>query len=425
MNDQPVFIHSLFRAGSTYLFKVFRRSPDGYWCYQEPLHEGPLAGIKDPELLLSFDVSAGKSLRHPTLTTGYYQELYDVFGAWRGVLTKEALFDDAFRDDGRDASIPFFRALIDAARGVPVIQECRTSWRIKGLKQALGGLHLYLWRDPWDQWWSCQINDYFDAAVMLIINARDHPRAVAHFREEIGFQALEDEEISRQLAHLAACPLSPSVRYQAFYLLWCLGLQEGRLFADLLLSIDGLSDDPTYRNEVMRRLETLGLGGLDLSDCRIPQTVYGAEDREFFLIQEEKVHEILIQSGWSREDLSGLLTLREKQAPRLRRWLPETEREIDLARDAERARSLARRFSGRDADGRNMAREQARLLQEEYAALQERNRDLELAVRHHQESSAAARGELEAVYRSRSWRITRPLRTVLKLVNRAKTARKE
>jgi len=82
-------------------------------------------------------------------------------------------------------------------------------------------------------------------------------------------------------------------------------------------------------------------------------------------------------------------------------------------------------FSGRDADGRNMAREQARLLQEEYAALQERHRDLELAVRHRQESSASARGELEAVYRSRAWRITRPLRTVLKLVNRAKTARKE
>jgi hypothetical protein len=39
MSAGPIFVHSLFRSGSTYLFEVFRRSPDGYWCYQEPLNE--------------------------------------------------------------------------------------------------------------------------------------------------------------------------------------------------------------------------------------------------------------------------------------------------------------------------------------------------------------------------------------------------
>ncbi len=121
MNARPVFIHSLFRSGSTYLYHVFRRSSGGYWCYQEPLHEAPLAAIHDPGILLSFDVNASEALRHPRLTKAYYQELYDVFGVWRDVLTKEAIYDHAFRDDGQDGSIPFFRALIGAAKGIPVI----------------------------------------------------------------------------------------------------------------------------------------------------------------------------------------------------------------------------------------------------------------------------------------------------------------
>ena len=48
MNATPIFIHSLFRSGSTYLFKLCRSSPAGYWCYQEPLHEAVLAANEDP-----------------------------------------------------------------------------------------------------------------------------------------------------------------------------------------------------------------------------------------------------------------------------------------------------------------------------------------------------------------------------------------
>lgn len=316
MKPSTVFVHSLFRSGSTYLFGVFRRSGAGYWCYQEPLHEAPLHAKVCPEALLHYDTKGSIDLRHPRLDRPYYQELYDVFEAWRDVLAKEAIYDRCFVCDETDAAVSFFRALIDAATGVPVIQECRTSWRIRGLKRALGGAHIFLWRNPWDQWWSYQINDYFDAATMLFINAREHPQAIAEFRNEIGFQNFHAEHIEDELAHFASWPEPPHVRYQAFYILWCFALQEGRSYADKLVNIDRLSEDHTYRETIAQHFYSMGMRQLDFSDCRTPQAAYGAQDIAFFREQEDKVHDILLRSGWSRNQLDSLTNLREQYRPR-------------------------------------------------------------------------------------------------------------
>ena len=35
----PIFVHSVFRSGSVYIFNVFRRSKYKYYSLQEPLHE--------------------------------------------------------------------------------------------------------------------------------------------------------------------------------------------------------------------------------------------------------------------------------------------------------------------------------------------------------------------------------------------------
>ena len=254
----------------------------------------------------------------------------------------------------------------------------------------------------------------------MIINAGEHPPAIALFRNEIGFQEYQCEQMSDQFAFFAAQPLPPQTSYQAFYLLWCLGLQEGRLYADQLLSVDRLSDDRAYRLDMLQRLEMMGLRDLDLSDCRIPQAVYGQEDQEFFLAQEEKIHELLLRGGWTREDLSALIALRQEHAPRCRRWAPEREEEIKLARDAERARSLARRFSARDAAFRKTAREHAQELKAEKDAIKGRYGELEVAARQLREEVAAANRELQAISGSRSWRITGPLRKVMDMVRRTK-----
>ncbi len=63
--NQPVFIHSLFRAGSTYIFKLFRESPAGYTAYQEPLHEVLIFAAKEPINLCHLTHTSPSLLLHP------------------------------------------------------------------------------------------------------------------------------------------------------------------------------------------------------------------------------------------------------------------------------------------------------------------------------------------------------------------------
>lgn len=51
------------------------------------------------------------------------------------------------------------------------------------LKQQYSSVHIYLWRNPWDQRWSYQINDCFDTATHAIINAYNPPQIIALLRE--------------------------------------------------------------------------------------------------------------------------------------------------------------------------------------------------------------------------------------------------
>ena len=78
MKGKPVFIHSLFRSGSTYFFTVFRRA-DGFWCYQESLHEMAFFSKNNiDELQKDFGEEASLILRHPSVGDGYFYELAEV-----------------------------------------------------------------------------------------------------------------------------------------------------------------------------------------------------------------------------------------------------------------------------------------------------------------------------------------------------------
>ncbi|MBV8801945.1 MAG: hypothetical protein JO131_03075, partial [Gammaproteobacteria bacterium] len=274
-----IFIHSLFRSGSTYFFNVFRRANTGYWCYQEPLHEMIFLSKDVNNTFLNIHDKVAKQLRHPLLDKPYYQELCEIRESWKEILLKESIYDHYFVTSDEDKSIPYFKVLIKAAKGIPVIQECRTSSRIGNLKNTLAGIHLYLWRNPWDQWWSYQINDYFNAINMLIINAKQHPKEIAIFRDKIQFTYFESADIYEQVVHFKSIPVNSGISYQAFYLLWCLGLREALKHADLMVNIDKLSYDMEYRFSILKKFYSLGLHKCDFADCVIPQAFYTPKDK--------------------------------------------------------------------------------------------------------------------------------------------------
>lgn len=316
--NNPVFIHSLWRTGSTYLFHVFRRSKGGYWCYQEPIHEAVLNCRDKAEDLLLFEEEKMLELRHPMLEKPYYLELYEIWEHWQGLISKQIIYDGYFDRVGDKCLVNYLKALITHAKGRPVIQECRTSCRIMAIKKALGGVHLYLWRNPWDQWWSFKSASYFNAVSQLVLNAKNHPGVISLARQEIGFSEFHDESIDDEVRYFLENPLSAENNYLIFYLLWCLGLLEGMEHADILINIDMLSNSEEYRNAIHGYLEQHGINDINVSDSKVPQLYYMEEDRNFFHNLEERVYEILLLSGHSKAQLKQLHTLRESHEPRLR-----------------------------------------------------------------------------------------------------------
>ena len=388
-----IFVHSLFRAGSTYLFRVFRRSELGYWCYQEPLHEMAVFSRENP-LALQLDQGNEKAqlLRHPELDGSYFKELQETWPAWKDVITEPVIYDAYFLGEEENIGIPYWQALSEAARGRPVFQECRTSGRIGAIKSRMGGHHIYLWRNPWDQWWSYKVTPYFDVANQLILHANHAPQPVRHLLAALHLPAYEGGDLSGAFDFYGSRPPPSEQSYQVFYLLWCLALREGAQHADVLLNIDRLSDSQGYREETLLRLQDAGIDGIHFSDCRVPQGIYLEKDQDFFAPLEKQVHQWLIEGGWPHEELEQTQRLRQQYAPASWGEPIAAFASENLAEQASRARMLTCRFETTSASA------QIRATQAEAKAEQ-----AEAASNQHLM-------QLHAVYNSTSWRITAPLR---------------
>ncbi|MEY2334619.1 DUF4214 domain-containing protein [Acidithiobacillus ferrianus] len=341
----PIFIHSMFRTGSTWLFDRFRRAQDqNYWCYQEPFHE-MLIHLKDqPELVLGIHDDMSTSLRHPALNKPYFYECYAIREHISDSFQKCISFDSFFDSTVCPAFDEYTAKLIRHAPGRPVLQCCRSYGRLAHLKQQYGGVHIYLWRNPWDQWWSYQINDYFDTASIAITNAHNPPQVIALLREELGFPQVREASFSDEYKQLLQIPVSAQNRYLIFYTLWLYSLIENRSLADCEINVDSLSNDPAALAKTKERLEELNVTDIDLSSCNIPQFYFGDEDKKFFTAAEQRAHKLFASAGYAISVLHDAIQLQHTSQPVVRRRYPE------IGQGGERARVAALRFANGKAE---------------------------------------------------------------------------
>ncbi|XOZ33085.1 hypothetical protein ACMDCT_12820 [Halomonadaceae bacterium KBTZ08] len=432
-NRQPIFLHALFRSGSTYLFRAFRRLGEAYTCFQEPLHEIALKANQEPELLNSAqDASKADSLRHPELARPYFAELYSVAGQVLPYLREHDIYDGYFGSRTDCQGLAYWQALIQHAPGRPVIQECRSSGRIAAIRHNLGGYHAYLWRNPWDQWWSYQVSPYFDLTTQLILNATTQHPLVEQLIEHIGFQRLSGCELHVVYDWFLHRPLSPEHSYQAFYALWLLALEQGLAHADLLINIDELSDSDQARQNTAQAFAHQGVSGLDFSDCHMPATVFSSAEQARFETLEQEVHQLWEQAGLPAEPLEQIQALRWEKAPQRTAvgneaaWSGELARYRELIQNHQEV--LAEHLYSADTELQAAHRREDR--QREWIEHLEQHNEAERghanALRKQVESLEAERDNsealrqqvverdlmLEALYASRSWRLTAPLRVV-------------
>jgi hypothetical protein len=468
MNAAPIFVHSLFRSGSTYLFEVFRRSPAGYWCYQEPLNEHLRHAADAPDRLLEISSRDSSLLRHPTLDKPYFWEFYQVRGAIAPLFRKELSYDGFFATPDSSSFrnlVSYLRGLIDSAQGRPFFQCCRTTGRSGALREALAGTHIHLWRNPHDQWWSYQVGDYFNATTQRIFNAADLPPPLVAVKASCGIADFHDDDIEKELAHDRNHRLAAREDYVSFYALWLYSMLVCERTADLSLNIDALTTSAAYRQRVLDTLTRIGIRDLDFSDSSIARAPFGAAELAFFAETEDQVHRIFLDHDIRSDDLAAALELRTRHAgapptkfadaaaasSRLRdvaarqmNALAKTQRDlIDASRIAEmRQIDLEAAQSARDTLASELAEAHSRVanLASDLAEMSARldGKEVELASarqrleRLNDELRAAGlrlaeaqfethrwwavaddtRHHLHAIYASRSWRLTAPLREI-------------
>jgi len=317
MTAGPIFVHSLFRSGSTYLFEVFRRSPAGYWCYQEPLNEYLRHAADAPDRLLEISSRDGSLLRHPALDKPYFWEFYQVRDAIAPLFRKEFSYDGFFASTDSSSFrnlVPYWRALIDTAHGRPFFQCCRTTGRSAALREAFAGTHVHLWRNPHDQWWSYQVGDYFNATTQRIFNAADLPPPLVAVKAICRIADFHDDDIDKELAHDRNHRLEAREDYVSFYALWLYSMLACERTADLSVNIDALTTSAAYRQSVLDTLARIGIRDLNFSDCSIAQAPFGAAELAFFAETEDQVHRIFLDHDIRSDELAAALELRTRHA---------------------------------------------------------------------------------------------------------------
>ena len=435
MSDNPIFIHSLFRAGSTYLFSQLRRT-ESLFCYYESMHE-LVAWASEDVARLDLETRSDKmqQLHHPVLEADYFNELKQVWPAWQNGLAPGTVYGGYFAETPAAAGQAFFEGLCAASPRQPVFCECRTAGRIGAVKRGVGGHHAYLWRNPHDQWWSYQIDPYFDAASRVIAHAEPLPAPLAAILRSMDWPRAPESSFSEARDYYDLRPASFLDSYTWFYGLWLFTLDHALENADLLINIDSLSRSPDHQNEVMRTLAEWGACDIDLSNAASPAAHYSAEEVEVFSAAEARVHEIFAQSGWNMEQLENLHALRDAHQPGPQgnaqtQWLATNQR---LAVLASRATSVARTETWAGLFDHKVAALAAaqhdaaalhRALEHDRKVLGELKRnagELASGLTAATHELGLARRYIDEMQASASWRITAPLRVLASRAGRLLT----
>ncbi|WP_336367016.1 hypothetical protein [Marinobacter sp. C2H3] len=427
----PIFVHSLFRSGSTFLFDRFRQLEYDYWCYQEPLHEIAVVAKDNPEQLF-VDMGAEKVelLRHPPLSRPYFEELFKAWPIWKDSISSPIIYDAYFSSSDGEIGVRYWEALSTAApeEKRPLFQECRTACRIGAIKSQMGGYHIYLWRNPWDQWWSYKADSYFDTVNQIIVNSKDAPESLKGLVSSMNLPRYKGGELFEAFEFYRKRPLTSEQSYLAFYFLWLMAMREGQLYADNVISIDRLSDSKEFKFEVRRRLEEAGLKSPDFSSCHIPQGYYAEKEREWFSNLEAQVHQALLNDRWTSNELQKILTIRHESQPISWAVSVSDRSPADMAEQVSRARTVAR---GQENLRSHLAAKindtEERLTSAESRALEAEARlnKADKAITQLMAKAAESEMAIKVIVNSRSWRITAPLRALNRGLSEAKVHARE
>jgi len=276
-----IFIHSLFRTGSTYIWNKFRENP-GYYCYYEPFHQ-VLAEI-NPKNIEHALTKNYRQVGHPLLSRYYLYEYAPLLENGRNGVP---FFKKSFSFDGfcHNEENPDLKQYIDhliknAGEKIPLFQFNRSALRVKWFKENYpGSLNIYLVRNPRDQWQSYidlyKKNNYITFFVMdLLIAGINHEKEyfqpLAKYLPLINYNN-DHQKKEEDFYRIILDSYSEEERYLIFYYTWLRSLVENVLHADLVVNINLLSQKQSYRTSLKKLLLAHGIHGIEFEDAKIKE----------------------------------------------------------------------------------------------------------------------------------------------------------
>ncbi|MFZ0796496.1 MAG: hypothetical protein WCA13_19140 [Terriglobales bacterium] len=277
--NDAIFLHSGWRAASTYVWAKFRRRSDTS-CYFEPLNEhlfALTAEIVDRFVPWSF-------ANHPPLEAPYLEEFRPLIvrNGGGGIPGFPAHLTFGRYCAASDDSLPELEAyLADLARLAtrlghrPVYGFVRTDMRVGWFRARMPGTHIFIRREPRRQFLSMlrqavQGNAYFLQRGTVILRHNMEEPAFAPLLAAIKLPALLDSSGLRE-AFRGKLVDETVLRqlYFIFYFMWLLARRLGEPQCHLVIDIDRLSLDDSYRREIESHLGDLVGIAISFADCRV------------------------------------------------------------------------------------------------------------------------------------------------------------
>ena len=257
-----VFLHGGWRCGSTYVWSRLRECAETL-CYYEPFHE-VLARCTTKRIWR--DTTVTWNSRHPLLKYPYRYEYLPLLRrvGRRGIRRYREEFAVAEYFPGErstHAQVAYLRQLVRQAQRVgkqPVFGFSRSLARAGVIKEALGGWHAVIRRNPRQQWLSCRsyrVGEgalYFELCHFLILALAPPQSPAGWYARFLGLPRPPAGGFREQLRFMerALWPWTDELSYRAFVGVSLLSYEAAMCAADLIIDMDRLSRERDYRNEV-------------------------------------------------------------------------------------------------------------------------------------------------------------------------------
>ncbi|MBT8352562.1 MAG: sulfotransferase, partial [Deltaproteobacteria bacterium] len=254
-NRAPIFIHALFRTGSTYLWRKFRQV-EGFYCYYEPLHHFFLEIDRNyRDKFWKGDRLVGKELQIKKHFLHEYDNLIDNQTKGLPYFKKSFIFDQYCKTDTNLELQNYINFLIENAKDRrPVFQFNRTALRTRWFKRNYPeALNIYLVRNPRDQWESCirkakKSSNIFVVMDLMISSLNLSQKYFYELAQHLPLVQYQNKDFQdeRIFYDTISDAYSTQDKYFIFYYIWLLSLIENILCTDMTININLLKNDIRY-----------------------------------------------------------------------------------------------------------------------------------------------------------------------------------